>query len=87
MDALEHLGDELGGHTRQGSLHATLLQNLVVATRLQYRHIMFLLVLAYLAAHTHTLGQELHQLVVNLVNLLTHLLDALRRDMFVADNQ
>ena len=48
---------------------------------------MLLLVLTNLTAYIHSLGQQVHQLVVNLINLLTHLCDTFRCDIFVADDQ
>ena len=41
---------------------------------------MLLLVLANLAAHTHTLGKEFHQAVVEFVNLLTQFVNTLSGD-------
>ena len=37
---------------------------------------MLFLVLTYLTTHAHTLGEEVHQLVVEIVNLVTELCDA-----------
>ena len=48
---------------------------------------MLLFVASDLAADVHTLGQQFHQLVIQLVNLLTQLLDVLSGDVFIADDE
>ena len=48
---------------------------------------MLLLVLTNLTAHTHALSQQIHQLVVQLVNLLTQLGDTLGSGLLIADYQ
>ena len=79
MDILEHMRHELRIHATEGTLGTTLVQDLVVTVGLQHRHIVLLLILSDLTTHTHTLRQQLHQLVVELVDLLTQLTDTLRR--------
>ena len=69
VDALEHLGYEVGAHAAERTLHATLGENLVVTDSLQDGHVVLLLVVANLAAHSHALRQDVHELVVELVNL------------------
>ena len=87
MDILEYVCYKLGVHTTERALGTTLVQNFVVAVGLQHRHVVLLLVLTNLTAHTHALCQQLHQLVVKLVNLLTQLGDTLGSGLLVADNQ
>ena len=87
MDVLKDVGHELGIHATEGTLGSTLVQNLVVSIGLQHRHVMLLLVLTDLAAHLHTLGKQVHQLVVELIDLLTQLGDALRLRVLIADDE
>ena len=48
---------------------------------------MLFLILTNLTAHTHTLSKEVHQLVIQFVNLLAQLLDALCRSVLITDNE
>ena len=76
--------DELGVHAAEGALCAALVENLVVALCLQHGHVMLFLVLSYLTAHAHALCEDVHHLVVELVDLLAQLADALGGDGVVA---
>ena len=87
MDALEDLGDELGPHATERTLDTTLGEDLVVARGLEDGHVVLLLVVAYLAAYAHTLGEDVHDLVVELVNLLTQADESLGGGVLVADDE
>ena len=81
------MSHELRIHTAERALCTTLVQNLVVAVGLQHGHVVLLLVLTNLAANSHALCQQVHQLVVKLVNLFTQLCYTLGSGLLVADYQ
>ncbi len=85
VDMLKDLGSKLRAHSAEGSLGTTLLENLVVAVGLYDGHIVLLLVGTNLAAYTHTLSQEIHQLVVALINLTAQLMQTLCRIMLITN--
>ena len=87
VDALEDMSHELRPHTAEGTLGTTLAENLVVARSLKNSHVVLTLVLANLAAHAHTLSQQFHELVVEFVDLLTQLVDALGCGVLVANDK
>ena len=66
---------------------SALVENLAVAGRLEHGHVVLLLVLPYLAADTHTLGEQFHELVVKFINLLAQRSDALGGVGLAANNQ
>ena len=70
MDSLENLLDAVGVNSTECALCSALLENLVVAVCLENGHAMLLLVLSDFAADAHALCKEVHEIVVNLVNLL-----------------
>ena len=80
MYVLEDFLDKLRVHTTERALCSTLVENLVIAYCLKNSHVVLLLVLANLAAHTHTLGKKFHQAVVEFVNLLAQFVNALGGD-------
>ena len=84
MDVLENLSGKLRAHATEGSLGSTLVENLVVTAGLNDGHVVLLLVGTNLAANAHTLSQEIHQLVVALVNLTAQLVQTLCRIMLIA---
>ena len=84
MDVLENLSGKLRAHAAEGCLGTTLVENLVVTAGLNDGHVMLLLVGTNLAANAHTLSQEIHQLVVALVNLTAQLVQTLCRIMLIA---
>ena len=84
MDVLENLSGKLRAHAAEGCLGTTLVENLVVTAGLNDGHVVLLLVSTNLAANTHTLSQEIHQLVVALVNLTAQLVQTLCRIMLIA---
>ena len=68
-------------------MSSALFEYLVVAVGLQHGHVVLLLVLPYLAAYAHTLGQQVHQLIVEFVYLLAQCLYALCGNAVVADDE
>ena len=87
MDFLEHLGNEFAVHSTEGTLGAALFKNLVVSSSLKDSHIVLLLVLSDFAAYSHTLGEKIHKLVVEVVNLMTEQCDALGGYCLAAHNK
>ena len=87
VDGLEDSFDELGAHAAEGGLCSALVEDLVVAGGLQHGHPVLLLEGAYLAAHTHALGEYLDELVVALVDLCAELCEVLRGVLLVADDE
>ena len=87
MYRLKHGTHKVVAHTAEGSLGTTLVENFSVAGRLQHGHVVFLLVLPDFAAYAHTLGEKIHQLVVEIVNLVEQLGDAFRGNGLVADDE
>ena len=77
MDQLEDASYKLAVHTAERTLGTTLFEYLVVAGSLKDSHVVLLLILTDFTAYAHTLGEKIHQLVVELVNLMTELSDAL----------
>ena len=77
MDVLVYVLDEVGGHAAEGSLSTALVEDFAVTAGLNHCHIVFLLVLGNLAADAHTFGENLHNHVVKLVNLLAQGVEAL----------
>ena len=77
VDFLEYLGNEVTVHTAECTLCTALLEYLVVAGSLKDCHVVLLLVLTDFTAYSHTLGEKIHELVVDFVNLMTELGDAL----------
>ena len=73
MDGLVDDLDELGIHATEHALGSALVEDLVVAVGLQHGHVVLFLVLSNLAAYTHALGEDVHDVVVYFVNLLTQL--------------
>ena len=84
---LEDLGSKLRAHTTKGSLCTALVQNFIVTVGLYDGHIVLLLVSTNLTANTHTLSQEIHQLVVQLINLTTQLMQTFSRIMLITNHQ
>ncbi len=87
MDVFEDTGHKLSRHTALGALGTALGENLAVAIGLQDGHVVFLLVLTNLTADAHALRQQVHELVVEFVDLVAQLLDALGGNAFVADDE
>ena len=81
------MSHELRIHTAERTLRTTLVQNLVVSVGLQHGHVVLLLVLTNLTANSHALSQQVHQLVVKLVNLFTQLCYTLSSGLLIADYQ
>ena len=79
--------NELGVEVEFGCLRSAKVENLVVALRLQYGHVVLLLVLTYLVRDAHALREKCQQLIVDLVDLTTQLGKALGRLGRFADNQ
>ena len=77
VDFLEYLGNEVTVHTAECTLCPALFENLCVAGSLKDCHVVLLLVLTDFTAYAHTLGEKIHELVVDFVNLMTELGDAL----------
>ena len=77
VDFLEYLGNEVTVHTAECTLCTALLEYLVVAGSLKDSHVVLLLILTDFTAYSHTLGEKIHELVVDFVNLMTELGDAL----------
>ena len=74
MNVLKNLSSKLRAHATERSLSTTLVKNLVITVGLNDSHIMLLLVSTNLTAYTHTLSQEIHQLIVEFINLTTQLM-------------
>ena len=87
VDILKDVGDELRIHTTEGTLGTTLVQNLIVTIGLKDGHIVLFLVLTNLTTNLHALGEQIHQLVVELVDLLTKLADALSSSLLITDHE
>ena len=77
VDFLEHLGNKVTIHTAEGTLCTTLFEYLGVAGGLKDSHVVLLLILTDLATYAHAPGEKIHELVVEFVNLMTQLGDAL----------
>ena len=70
VDVFEDVGDKIGRHAALGTLSTTLGEDLTIAFGLKDGHVVLLFVLANLATDAHALGQQVHELVVELVNLM-----------------
>ena len=75
MDKLVDMSYKVGIHTAKCALCTTLLKDFVVASRLKHGHVVLLLVLTDFATYAHTLREEFHELVVEIVYLMTQLRD------------
>ena len=71
MDVLKDILHTFGGDTEQRTLCTALVENLGVALGLHDGHALLLLVFTHLARDAHTAGEQLDEVVVHLVNLLT----------------
>ena len=71
VDVLEYLLGKLVAHAEEGALHTALVEYLVVTSGLEDLYVVFLLILTYLTTYAHTLGEEFHEVVVDLVDLLS----------------
>ena len=87
MHSLEHHLDKVTVHTAERALRTSLVQDLVVTGGLQHGHVMLFLVMTDLTTHTHSLGQQFHQVVVELIDLFTQLTDSLGGSLLIADDQ
>ena len=87
MDILEDVSDKLWIHATECTLGTTLVQNLIVTVSLKHGHIMLFLILTNLTTNLHTLGEQIHQLVVELIDLLTKLADALSSGLLITDHE
>ena len=87
MHAFEDFLHKLAVHAAKRALSAALVENLTIPYGLQHGHVVLLLVLSDFAAYAHTLGKQVHQLVVEFVNLLTQFVDTLSGDFLVADDE
>ena len=87
VDCLEDGPYEVGAHAAELALCAALLQDFVVASRLEDGHGVFLLEGSDFAADAHALGENLDDVVVALVDLRTQLVEVLGGLFLLADNQ
>ena len=71
MDGEEHRLQKFATHLHVGADLESGADHIVVAVGLHHGHAVLLLILAYLAAHAHTLGEHFEQLIVDLVDLLS----------------
>lgn len=85
---LEYLLDKFRIHAQKHTLRTAFVQNFIVTSRLQNRHIVLFLERTDFTCHTHTLGKFLHQVVVALVNLLAQFAEVFRGlGLFTDDEQ
>ena len=84
---LEDVGHKFGSHAAERPLRTALREDFVVAIGLKHGHVVLFFVLADFATHAHTFRQEVHELVVELVDLVAKLRDALRGNGFIANHK
>ena len=84
MDKLVDMGYKVGIHTAKCALCTTLLKDFVVASRLKHGHVVLLLVLSDFATYSHTLREKFHELVVEIVYLMTQMRDTFSCYRFAA---
>ena len=87
MYRFKHFLDKLGIHAAERTLRAAFFENLVIASRLQNRHIVFLFVGADFTGYTHPFGQFLDKVIVAFVNLLTQFAEVFGALCLLADNE